>query len=503
MLPAPASPSSVMKEKIRRAQDARRQRLRTRLEEMAASGNAVQLAAPPSGRASAAATSTNAAAGSPRARPDVPLHVHFNEPGGRPGSAPAHDDRPSIPVFDPRPAAQQGGPPWAGLRLEIESPPARAEQQWPDTPAVFSDDLLGPDSPETEAARQDWRNNIAKNPAACLRQSPFAGEHASPGPAQASDFAQFGQPLQRADVLGVLQEMKRPRRAPGDDSEPEVQQHSPAAYNDIANWVSPDGSVASFHEYQEKKREKEQELAREAGGAAHGLQELVAKLQRPDDGGRRGEDGPGGRGEGGADVKNADGKSALSATDGSLGQDSRGDREGRAWLRVVHRRLEPSLAGLRQAKLKVTTGDLSSWQVTAEVGQLLGEVETNLQAVAEVLQERLSLETASTHQGLLPQPVEAEAEAEVMLEAEVAAGADPGRVGGQVKLKQVDALRGQVSLLEARVLHLSQAKSALELKIDALQGRSKAAAASGAGLADTKKMSKFQLEMSAAKDAVR
>jgi hypothetical protein len=53
------------------------------------------------------------------------------------------------------------------------------------------------------------------------------------------------------------------------------------------------------------------------------------------------------------------------------------------------------------------------------------------------------------------------------------------------------------------VLHLSQAKSALELKIDALQGRSKAAAASGAGLADTKKMSKFQLEMSAAKDAVR
>jgi hypothetical protein len=29
-------------------------------------------------------------------------------------------------VFDPRPAAQQGGPPWAGLRLEIQSSPATA-----------------------------------------------------------------------------------------------------------------------------------------------------------------------------------------------------------------------------------------------------------------------------------------------------------------------------------------------------------------------------------------
>lgn len=93
--------------------------------------------------------------------------------------------------------------------------------------------------------------------------------------------------------------------------------------------------------------------------------------------------------------------------------------------------------------------------------------------------------------------VEAEAE------AEGETGADPGRVGVQVKLKQVDALRGQVSLLEARVLQLSQAKSALELKIDGLQGGGRAAAASGAGAADTKKMSKFQLEMSAAKDAVR
>lgn len=42
----PSSPSSVMKAKIQQAQDARRQRLRTRLEEMAATGNPVHLAAP-------------------------------------------------------------------------------------------------------------------------------------------------------------------------------------------------------------------------------------------------------------------------------------------------------------------------------------------------------------------------------------------------------------------------------------------------------------------------
>lgn len=513
----PSSPASIMKEKIRQAQDARRQRLRTRLEEMAATGNPVHLAAP-AGRRSE--LSSPQAGGQRKTDPDAAdgdgsprsLHVHFNEPEH---GASREQDGPSIPIFAPTASVKPAGaPPWAGLRLQIDSPPALARQtEWPSAPTTSEGGLLGPDSPTTEAARQDWRDAIAREPAACLRQSPVSSQQggASPPPASLSGSVLAGQPLQRANVQGVVQEMGRSRRAPG-DTDPDEKGLSPAAFNDIANWVSPDGSVASFCEYQEKKREKEQERAKEADSDPLMLQELVAKnletglstdpaspeINSGDGGGRSGdddhsqeEDRTGHLSAEDVGTRNSEGDRKMLASNvgGSSSSVWRGhvaadDREGRAWLRIVHRRLGPSLTCLRQAKLKVSAGDLSTWQVTAQVGQMLADVETNLLAVAEVLQERISLLDAQQEQ-----------EHAVVVKGEEGEGQALDAKG-----KQVDGLRSQVSMLEARVLHLSQAKSALELKIEGLENTSNGGSS---GLADTRKMSKFQLEMSAAKDAVR
>ena len=301
-----------------------------------------------------------------------------------------------------------------------------------------------------------------------------------------------------------------------------MQFRSPAAHNDVANWVSPDGSVASFHEYQERKWEKEQERAEaeaeEAEENLQTLQELVAKklhvsdlgadrlgnklgsVDIRDTGGDVSNDG-GGEGMMGQDRRAHDfeaggempvcgsqgadaGSTSSSAVRGKAAAD---DREGRAWLRIVHRRLGPSLISLRQAKLKVGMGDLSSWQVTAEVGQMLADVESNLLAVAEVLEERIALAGAQQQQ-------DQDHGAETKTEEEAGGALD-------AKAKQADALRSKVSLLEGRVLLLSQAKSALELKLDDLE--SQGGGGGGVGFMETKKMSKFQLEMSAAKDAVR
>lgn len=129
------TPSSVMKEKIKQAQDARRQRLRTRLEEMAATGNSVQLSPASPGRGVATSPGRGVAAETPQNPGGAGenaakrgLHVHFPDPEeGAAAASSATADSSIEPYRTPSGSAN-----WAGLRLEIESPPGAADQaQWP------------------------------------------------------------------------------------------------------------------------------------------------------------------------------------------------------------------------------------------------------------------------------------------------------------------------------------------------------------------------------------
>jgi hypothetical protein len=163
-----------------------------------------------------------------------------------------------------------------------------------------------------------------------------------------------------------------------------------------------------------------------------------------------------------------------------------------AWLRMVQRRLSPSLASLRQAKIKVANGDLSSLQVTAEVGQLLEEAESNLRAVSEVLEERcMRLRESQKQSGAASQEGAGGAEGEDGMGA-----AGRGALAAGERSQNVDVLQSKVSALEKELVQLNQAKAVLELQIDQLQS-APVARGRGGGI------SKSALEMTVAKDAVR
>ena len=147
---------------------------------------------------------------------------------------------------------------------------------------------------------------------------------------------------------------------------------------------------------------------------------------------------------------------------------------------MVQRRLSPSLASIREAKIKVASGDLSLLQVTAEVGQLLEEAESNLGAVSEVLEERcMRLRESQQQSGAASQE------------------AGGGALAAGERSQNVDVLQSKVSALEKELVQLNQAKAALDLQIHQLQDGC-APVARGRG-----SISKSALEMTVAKDAVR
>ncbi|MGB1602624.1 MAG: hypothetical protein ACPIOQ_58380, partial [Promethearchaeia archaeon] len=121
------SPSAVMHDKIRKAQEVRRARLRTRLEEMTVSGapapHASDEARPPP--ESALVPERRALRASPKS-PKVAFAL--SQDGASDAITPyAADAIGHAPTTRSAPAAaaeEEGKPPWAGLRLEIASPPA-------------------------------------------------------------------------------------------------------------------------------------------------------------------------------------------------------------------------------------------------------------------------------------------------------------------------------------------------------------------------------------------
>jgi len=291
----PAASSAAMKEKIRQAQDARRQRLRTRLEELSAGGTALPLSPPRGGRGAGAGGGAGAGAGGPAGPSGAeapPRHVRFPTPDGT-GARPDVGGGGGVIA----PFGGDGSERWGGLSLDIPSPPMCPPPQWPgdeadrcvwarlavltlrasgaarvrrmpwlpsgtcvDTPSrapCRARSLLGPDSPQTQAARQAWRESILNDPAAYLRASPIAGLAPPPPPLQ--DSSTPAQPLQRAHVDSVVQQMARPRRAPGESEESgeaRARDASPGGALDIDSWVSREGSAASFHAYQDRVRDK-------------------------------------------------------------------------------------------------------------------------------------------------------------------------------------------------------------------------------------------------------
>jgi hypothetical protein len=319
----PAASSAVMKEKILQAQDARRQRLRTRLHEISARGTPAPL--------------------SPT-RP-APRHVHFPAHGDGAAGVGEHvpaqpdaathdgDTHGSIALY-----AEGGGGPW-GLSLSIPSTPSLS--LCPDPVG----NLLGPDSPRTEAARREWREGF-NDPAEHRRMThrPDGGDLPQP-PTPAADSTQASaQPLQRAHVDSVVQQMARPRPAPGERKqwEEEARENGggktlpppPDSAGDMTPWL-PGGrgdisTWSSFHEYRGDRRSggmheapASSSPAAPAPAPAQGAAPNTEALSQRVPVGSVGEE---------------TGEVAHKGVSGG---------EGLAWLRVLQRRLSPRLAFLK------------------------------------------------------------------------------------------------------------------------------------------------------------
>eukprot|EP00960_Hanusia_phi_P026884 746521-Hanusia_phi.AAC.5 len=147
------------------------------------------------------------------------------------------------------------------------------------------------------------------------------------------------------------------------------------------------------------------------------------------------------------------------------------------WLKGLHRRLAPSVMLLRQAKIKVIEGDLSTWKVIAEVGELLNNINNYVQAAAESVQDKLSLWQSCHSKGNVLE------------------------TSPDGKENKVEHLKNQMSLLQQKCDELTNTKLALEIKLEQLD--------SGHGMevkntfSNKSDKTRRQLEMDAAKSAVR
>ena len=274
------SPSAVMHDKIRKAQEARRARLRTRLEEMAVSGapapHVSDEARPPP--ESALVPERRALRASPKS-PKVAFAL--SQDGASDTITPYAADAIGLaPTTRSAPAAaaeEEGKPPWAGLRLEIASPPAAqgaaGAGEWA---GEASSSLMAPDTPRTAAERMDFRDAVTRDTAVVLHATPLPQER-SPSPAgqrQAptdprSPASLAGQPLQRVNVDGLLEQMRAPRRMPGEGrgpegsdagsfgghSEAEGQDSASPAFRslDVVSWVSPVVTPPTVEEYHDRQ----------------------------------------------------------------------------------------------------------------------------------------------------------------------------------------------------------------------------------------------------------
>ena len=338
----PAASSAVMKEKILQAQDARRQRLRTRLHEISARGTPA-LRSPTRRERSPGRESRNESAGTGgdsgrdglRGADAAPRHVHFPAHGD--GAAGAGDQVPAPPDAATHDGgtrggialyAEGGGGPW-GLSLRIPSTPSPS--LWPD----HVSDLLGPDSPRMEAARREWRERGMNDPAEYRRMSPDGGDLPQPPTPAVDSTPASAQPLQRAHVDSVVQQMARPRPAPGErkqsgeeearetspprpDSAGEMTSWRPGGRGDISTWTS-------FHEHRGGMQEApaSSSPAAPAHASAQGAAPNTEALSQRVPVGSAGEQ------------------------TGEMAREGVGGGEGLAWLRVVQRRLSPRLAFLK------------------------------------------------------------------------------------------------------------------------------------------------------------
>ena len=274
------SPSAVMQDKIRRAQEARRARLRTRLEEMSVSGapapHASDEAHPPPESALVPEL------GALRASPKSPKVAFAPSQDGAsdtitPYAADAIGHAPTTRSVPAVSAQEEGNSPWAGLRLEIASPPAAkgaaGAGEWA---GEASSSLMAPNTPRTAAERMDYRDAVPGDTAVVLPATPLQQER-SPSPAgqrQASTDSRSpasltGQPIQRVNVDGLLEQMRAPRRMPGEGrgpagsdagsfgghSEAEGQDSASPAFRslDIVSSVSPVVMPPTVEEYHDRQ----------------------------------------------------------------------------------------------------------------------------------------------------------------------------------------------------------------------------------------------------------
>jgi hypothetical protein len=345
----PAASSAAMKEKILQAQDARRQRLRTRLHEISARGTPAPRSPTRRERSpgrerrnESAGTGRDSGGDGLRGKDAALRHVHFPAHGDGPAMAgeqvPAQPDaathdggtRGGIALY-----AEGGGGPW-GLSLRIPSTPSPS--LWPDPVS----NLLGPDSPRMEAARREWRERGLNDPAEYRRMStrPDGGDLPQPPTPAVDSTPASAQPLQRAHVDSVVQQMARPRPAPGErkqsgeeearetspprlDSAGEMTSWRPGGRGDISTWTS-------FHEYRGDRRSggmleapAPSSPAAPAHASAQGAAPNTEALSQRVPVGSAGEE------------------------TGEVAREGVGGGEGLAWLRVVQRHLSPRLAFLK------------------------------------------------------------------------------------------------------------------------------------------------------------